>query len=106
MDESGPASSPNLLQEEQVESEDDSLVKQSCHDSGIDIRETSVPPVQTIPAKKVKISKNNTTFTSSILYLIYMSFMFSKTLFCCNLCFYLVFSFVLFLFVFLILTDL
>lgn len=52
--EEGSIVSPILVQEEQQEeSEDDSLVKQSCHDSGIDIRETSVPVVQNIPTKKV-----------------------------------------------------
>ncbi|KAF5287958.1 hypothetical protein FQA39_LY15596 [Lamprigera yunnana] len=43
----------NVMQEDATESEDDSLIRQSCHDSGIDIRETAVVPVQTaLPKKK------------------------------------------------------
>lgn len=43
----------SILQDDVVESEDDSLVRQSCHDSGIDIREaTPIVPVQIVPAKK------------------------------------------------------
>ncbi|XP_065172063.1 nuclear receptor coactivator 7 isoform X11 [Atheta coriaria] len=33
--------------------DEDSLTKQSCHDSGIDIRDTSMPPVVAMPTKKV-----------------------------------------------------
>ncbi|CAH0556672.1 unnamed protein product [Brassicogethes aeneus] len=36
-----PQLNPAIFQEE----DEDSLVKESCHDSGIDIRETSLPPV-------------------------------------------------------------
>ncbi|XP_065172056.1 oxidation resistance protein 1 isoform X4 [Atheta coriaria] len=32
--------------------DEDSLTKQSCHDSGIDIRDTSMPPVVAMPTKK------------------------------------------------------
>lgn len=53
-----PAVSVVSLPEEHVEEEDenDSLNKESCHDSGIDIRESSLPPVPPpLPNKKVCI---------------------------------------------------
>jgi hypothetical protein len=34
------------------------LVKQSCHDSGIDIRDTPLPSVPVIPNKKVGLLQN------------------------------------------------
>ncbi|KAJ8951799.1 hypothetical protein NQ318_019772 [Aromia moschata] len=46
-----PALSSSSVQEEHLD-EDDSLAKESCHDSGIDIRETSLPPVVPLPTKK------------------------------------------------------
>lgn len=39
--------------EEHIDEEEDSLAKESCHDSGIDIRESSLPPIVPIPTKKV-----------------------------------------------------
>ncbi|KAJ8926700.1 hypothetical protein NQ314_020916 [Rhamnusium bicolor] len=47
-----PALSSSGVQEQHIDEEEDSLVKESCHDSGIDIRESSLPPVMPIPAKK------------------------------------------------------
>lgn len=43
------------MQEEHVENieEEDIISKESCHDSGIDIRESSLPPVIPIQTKKV-----------------------------------------------------
>lgn len=46
-----PAVSASSLQEEHEE-EEEQLAKESCHDSGIDIRETSLPPVIPIQTKK------------------------------------------------------
>lgn len=53
-----PTMSPLPQPEEQTESEDDAPLKESCHDSGIDIRDTSLPPppVSSVPAKKVSHS--------------------------------------------------
>jgi LysM repeat protein len=45
-----PPISSSMLQEDQID-EEDSLVKESCHDSGIDIRESSVPPIAPHPKK-------------------------------------------------------
>ncbi|XP_063918186.1 oxidation resistance protein 1 isoform X4 [Zophobas morio] len=39
-----PTIASAMLQEDQID-EEDSLIKESCHDSGIDIRETSIPPI-------------------------------------------------------------
>ncbi|XP_049822534.1 oxidation resistance protein 1 isoform X7 [Aethina tumida] len=48
-----PIISAGILQEEQIGEEDeDSLVKESCHDSGIDIRESSQPPIVAVQTKK------------------------------------------------------
>ncbi|XP_074040420.1 TLD domain-containing protein mustard isoform X3 [Leptinotarsa decemlineata] len=47
-----PAISSAILQEEHVDEEENSLNKESCHDSGIDIRETSLPPILPIQQKK------------------------------------------------------
>ncbi|XP_017782907.1 PREDICTED: oxidation resistance protein 1 isoform X4 [Nicrophorus vespilloides] len=47
------SASPGPLAEEQIEEEDDLLTKQSCHDSGIDIRDTSIPPIVPVASKKV-----------------------------------------------------
>lgn len=49
-----PVSSAGPLTEEQVDevTEEDSLVKESCHDSGIDIRDTSIPPVVPVQTNK------------------------------------------------------
>lgn len=47
-----PAVSAPAVAEEHIDEEEDSLAKESCHDSGIDIRETSLPPVVPIPTKK------------------------------------------------------
>lgn len=47
-----PAVSTSSVQEEHIDEEEDNLIKESCHDSGIDIRESSVPPVLPIPPKK------------------------------------------------------
>lgn len=47
------------MQEEQVENieeEEETISKESCHDSGIDIRESSLPPVVPIPTKKVSLA--------------------------------------------------
>jgi LysM repeat protein len=46
-----PPISSSMLQEDQID-EEDSLVKESCHDSGIDIRESSVPPIAPHPKKQ------------------------------------------------------
>lgn len=49
-----PSTSPAPLMEEQTEDED-ILVKQSCHDSGIDIREGATNPIVVpISSKKVR----------------------------------------------------
>lgn len=49
-----PIISAGILQEEQIGEEDEeSLVKESCHDSGIDIRESSQPPIVAVQTKKV-----------------------------------------------------
>lgn len=42
------------LTEEQVDesTEEDSLAKESCHDSGIDIRDTSIPPIVPVQTNK------------------------------------------------------
>lgn len=50
-----PPISSSMLQEDQID-EEDSLVKESCHDSGIDIRESSVPPIAPHPKKVILIS--------------------------------------------------
>lgn len=51
-----PSTSPAPLLEEQTEDED-ILTKHSCHDSGIDIRESApLPMVVPISAKKVSLS--------------------------------------------------
>nr|CAH7760992.1 unnamed protein product [Callosobruchus chinensis] len=49
-----PAISASALQEQQATDDDeqDSLNKESCHDSGIDIRETSLPPIPPVVQKK------------------------------------------------------
>ncbi|CAH1962599.1 unnamed protein product [Acanthoscelides obtectus] len=49
-----PAISSPVLQEQQATDDDeqDSLNKESCHDSGIDIRESSLPPVPPVVHKK------------------------------------------------------
>lgn len=52
--EDGPSVSPAPLLEEHIE-EDDSLAKESCHDSGIDIRDTNIPIVAPVPTKKVRL---------------------------------------------------
>lgn len=57
-EETPPVSSTGPLTEEQVDesTEEDSLVKESCHDSGIDIRDTSIPPIVPVQSnKKVRI---------------------------------------------------
>lgn len=52
-DEMPAVSAPALAEEQQnIDEEEDSLAKESCHDSGIDIRETSLPPVVPIQTKK------------------------------------------------------
>lgn len=48
-----PAMSAPAVAEEHIDEEEDSLAKESCHDSGIDIRESSLPPIVPIPTKKV-----------------------------------------------------
>ncbi|XP_023310477.1 nuclear receptor coactivator 7 isoform X2 [Anoplophora glabripennis] len=47
-----PVLSAPPVAEEHIDEEENSLAKESCHDSGIDIRETSLPPVVPIPTKK------------------------------------------------------
>lgn len=49
--------SSSTLTEETVEAVEDKEVesKESCHDSGIDIRETSIPPIQPVQNKKVSL---------------------------------------------------
>ncbi|XP_044750372.1 nuclear receptor coactivator 7 isoform X3 [Coccinella septempunctata] len=49
-----PMHSSSMQEEpvEQIEEEEETISKESCHDSGIDIRETSLPPVVPIPTKK------------------------------------------------------
>lgn len=49
-----PVSNTGPLTEEQVDesTEEDSLVKESCHDSGIDIRDTSIPPIVPVQTNK------------------------------------------------------
>lgn len=53
-EETPPVSSAATLTEEQVDesTEEDSLVKESCHDSGIDIRDTSIPPIIPVQTNK------------------------------------------------------
>ncbi|XP_015835728.1 nuclear receptor coactivator 7 isoform X13 [Tribolium castaneum] len=46
-----PAISSSMIQEDQID-EEENLVKESCHDSGIDIRESSIPPVAPHPKKQ------------------------------------------------------
>ncbi|XP_044268620.1 oxidation resistance protein 1 isoform X2 [Tribolium madens] len=46
-----PAISSSMIQEDQID-EEENLVKESCHDSGIDIRETNIPPVAPHPKKQ------------------------------------------------------
>lgn len=53
-----PVISRSSLQE-QVDEDTESLNKESCHDSGIDIRESSLPPIPPpIPNKKVSNSND------------------------------------------------
>ncbi|XP_072396848.1 oxidation resistance protein 1 isoform X5 [Diabrotica undecimpunctata] len=47
-----PAITPTGAPDDHIQDEDDSLNKESCHDSGIDIRESSIPPIVHIPPKK------------------------------------------------------
>lgn len=63
-----PVSSAGPLTEEQVDesTEEDSLVKESCHDSGIDIRDTSIPPVVPVQTNK-KVSSYNKKNRSTIM---------------------------------------
>ncbi|KAJ8916218.1 hypothetical protein NQ315_016357 [Exocentrus adspersus] len=52
-DEMPAVSTPAVVEEQQhIDEEEDSLAKESCHDSGIDIRESSLPPVVPIQTKK------------------------------------------------------
>lgn len=59
-DETPVLSGPMTLAEEQTEEikTEDEEIKESCHDSGIDIRDTSIPPpppIVPIPNKKVSL---------------------------------------------------
>ncbi|XP_050515362.1 oxidation resistance protein 1 isoform X6 [Diabrotica virgifera virgifera] len=47
-----PAITPTGAPDDHIQDEDDSLNKESCHDSGIDIRESSIPPIVHVPPKK------------------------------------------------------
>lgn len=61
-EETPPVSNTGPLTEEQVDesTEEDSLVKESCHDSGIDIRDTSIPPIVPVQTnKKVTITNSS-----------------------------------------------
>ncbi|CAH1117849.1 unnamed protein product [Phaedon cochleariae] len=76
-----PAISTSSFQEENIDEEDGSNKEESCHDSGIDIRETSLPPILPIPQKKkysdadivlskewvppITIAPSHATYTSS-----------------------------------------
>ncbi|KAG5888498.1 hypothetical protein JTB14_015743 [Gonioctena quinquepunctata] len=51
-DELPAISAPNLQEKHIDEEEDDDLNKENCHDSGIDIRDTSLPPIVPIQQKK------------------------------------------------------
>lgn len=48
-----PQLSTSTLAEENVCEDKEDETKESCHDSGIDIRETSIPPIVPVQNKKV-----------------------------------------------------
>lgn len=56
-------SAPSLLEAQVEEDDDDSMNRESCHDSGIDIRESSLPPIPPpLPAKKVGVVLQTRSF--------------------------------------------